>query len=112
MALQETPSDAVADAVAGTSSCTEEAMSMDESIRHAEPRVLALVSLYICESLLLELTERKLVDRRDVQGLLKDAAKALAVAGSAENGDFVLASEIVENMRERYERLPDSGVVA
>lgn len=85
---------------------------MDERIRHAQPRVLALVSLYICESLLLELTESRLVDRRGVQGLLKDAAKALAEAGEAEDSDFVLASEILENMRERHERLPENDTVS
>ena len=79
---------------------------MDKRFKDAGSRALALASLHICESLLLELLSKKVLDSKDIQGLLKDAAKALAASEGAD-ADFMVASELVEAMRERYERLPD-----
>jgi hypothetical protein len=84
---------------------------MDRKIKDARSRPLALASIFICESLLLELASRKLVGASDVQGLLKDAAKALAANGT-DGEDFLKASELIEAIREQYERLPDPGTVS
>lgn len=82
---------------------------MDRSIKDAESRPLALASLYICESLLLELRSRQVVDTMQIQGLLRDASSALAATVGADREDFVAASKLIEVIRERYERAPING---
>lgn len=78
---------------------------MEDRITNNEPRAIALAALYICESLLLELEEKKIVTGKDVEGLLKDAAKTLRGASDAgSDRDSLAASQIVEAISEQLER--------
>jgi hypothetical protein len=80
---------------------------LEENIKQASPRVLALAALFVCESLLLELKGRGRVEMNDLRGLMNDAARALSgVCGSA-GEDFRLAGEIIEVLLEKFGNVPD-----
>lgn len=81
---------------------------MDEMVKKASPSALALASLCLMESLLLELTARKVLTRAEVIGLLKDAARALGTTPTDGRDDWLEGSAIIEAISERYERLPES----
>ena len=79
---------------------------MENAIKGAEPRSIALAALYICESLLLELEESGKLTGAEIQNLLKDAVEALRETGKEGGGnDWTVAGEIVEAMRDNRERM-------
>lgn len=77
---------------------------MEIKIMGAESRAVALAALYICESILLELEARDILEGRDVQGLLQDAMKTLAAAAETNGPDCLVASEIIRSLREGHKR--------
>lgn len=86
---------------------------MEARIMRARPKAIALAALYICESLLLELEEKKIVPSNDIEGLLKDAARTLRGANEdGNNRDGLAASEMIEAISEQLRRtrtVPGAG---
>lgn len=79
---------------------------MENAIRKAEPRSVALAALYICESLLLELEESGRISHSQLQNLLKDAVESLRENTTLGDGnEWIVASEIVETIRVNHERV-------
>lgn len=78
---------------------------MEARIMRAGPETIALAALYICESLLLELEEKKILPGKDIDGLLQDAAWTLRGAdGDEDNRDGLAASEVIEAIGEQLQR--------
>ena len=62
----------------------------------SHPQTNGLAALTICESLLLALTERDVLDNQEVRGLLKDAATAHGNAATTANDpEMHLAAQAV-----------------
>lgn len=69
------------------------------------PRAVALAALHVSESVLLELEASHLLSAAEIRGLLKDASTTLRnAADQADNRSCIVASEIVESMRENFKR--------
>lgn len=80
-------------------------LSLESKILRARSKAVALAALYICESLLLELESQEILQRKDIEGLLKDAAKTLrAAAGERQDRpDHATAAEIIDLIRAQHE---------
>ncbi len=79
---------------------------METKLVHATPKAIALAAIYICESLLLELEARQILQAAEVQGLLKDAVKTLRAAeGMTGAEDYFAASDLVDFIREQHDRV-------
>ncbi len=63
-------------------------------------QTVGLAALTICESLLLALTERDVLDQQEVRGLLLDAAESHRNAASTADdpGIHIAAQEIIERI--------------
>lgn len=71
----------------------------------SRPRGVALAALHVIESLLLELEASEILTAREIRGVLKDAATTLRnAAGEVDNRSCLVASEIVESMRENFKK--------
>lgn len=71
----------------------------------SRPRAIALAALHISESLLLELEASEILTAREIRGVLKDAAATLRNAtDQVDNRSSLVASDIVESMRENFKR--------
>ncbi|MFB9983913.1 hypothetical protein [Mesorhizobium kowhaii] len=69
------------------------------------PRAVALAALHVSESVLLELEASELLSAAEIRGLLKDASTTLRnAAEQVDNRSCLIASEIVESMRENFKR--------
>ncbi len=64
------------------------------------PQTVGLAALTICESLLLALMEREVLDKQEVRGLLLDAAETHRNAASTADdpGMHLAAQEIIERI--------------
>lgn len=82
----------------------EAGLSLESKILRARSKAVALAALYICESLLLKLESQEILQRKDIEGLLKDAAKTLrAAAGENDQSDHATAAEIIDMIRAQHE---------
>ncbi|TIN30643.1 MAG: hypothetical protein E5Y31_06445 [Mesorhizobium sp.] len=71
----------------------------------ARPRAVALAALHVSESVLLELEASELLSAAEIRGLLKDASTTLRnAAEQVDNRSCLIASEIVDSMRENFKR--------
>jgi hypothetical protein len=70
-----------------------------------EPRAAGLAALAICESILLSLTERELIDEAEVEAILKDAAAAFPGA-TGEDSDYEMAARLIKQIISRSHRAP------
>jgi len=69
------------------------------------PRAVALAALHVNESVLLELEASEVLSAAEIRGLLRDASLTLRnAADQADNRSCLVASEIVESMRENFKR--------
>ena len=69
------------------------------------PRAVALAALHVSESVLLELEASQLLSAAEIRGLLRDASTTLRnAADQVDNRSCLIASEIVESMRENFKR--------
>ncbi|AZN96424.1 hypothetical protein EJ066_03490 [Mesorhizobium sp. M9A.F.Ca.ET.002.03.1.2] len=69
------------------------------------PRAVALAALHVSESVLLELEASELLSSAEIRGLLKDASMTLRnAADQTDNRSCLIASEIVDSMRENFRR--------
>ncbi|QKC98594.1 hypothetical protein EB231_31090 [Mesorhizobium sp. NZP2298] len=69
------------------------------------PRAVALAALHVSESVLLELEASEVLSPSEIRGLLRDASLTLRnAADHADNRSCLVASEIVESMRESFKR--------
>ncbi|WP_457154969.1 hypothetical protein [Mesorhizobium sp. P5_C1] len=69
------------------------------------PRAVALAALHVSESVLLELEASELLSAAEIRGLLKDASTTLRnAADQVDNRSCLIASEIVDSMRESFKR--------
>lgn len=69
------------------------------------PRAVALAALHVSESVLLELEASELLSAAEIRGLLKDASTTLRnAAEQVDNRSCLIASEIVDSMRENFKR--------
>ena len=69
------------------------------------PRAVALAALHVSESVLLELEASELLSAAEIRGLLRDASTTLRnAADQVDNRSCLIASEIVESMRENFKR--------
>jgi hypothetical protein len=69
------------------------------------PRAVALAALHVSESVLLELEASELLSAAQIRGLLKDASTTLRNAAvQVDNRSCLIASEIVDSMRENFKR--------
>ncbi|MDG4880904.1 hypothetical protein [Mesorhizobium sp. WSM4884] len=69
------------------------------------PRAVALAALHVSESVLLELEASELLSAAEIRGLLRDASTTLRnAADEVDNRSCLVASKIVESMRENFKR--------
>ncbi|MBZ9892205.1 hypothetical protein LB559_30180 [Mesorhizobium sp. BR1-1-3] len=69
------------------------------------PRAVALAALHVSESMLLEFEASELLSAAEIRGLLKDASMTLRnAAEQVDNRSCLIASEIVDSMRENFKR--------